>query len=106
MKNDKILLGARIKELRKQKKLSQNILSEKVDIGPKHLSQIEVGHSFPSLDTLTKIAKALQVEMKDFFEFVPETTKRDLVQSILKLLQEADTEKLRLIYKIIKIIVR
>ena len=106
MKNDKILLGARIKELRKQKKLSQNILSEKDDIGPKHLSQIEVGHSFPSLDTLTKIAKALQVEMKDFFEFVPETTKRDLVQSILKLLQEADTEKLRLIYKIIKIIVR
>ncbi len=44
--------------------------------------------------------------MKDFFEFVPETTNRDLVQSIRKLLREADTEKLRLIYKIAKIIVR
>lgn len=106
MKNDKILLGARIKELRKQKKLSQNVLSEKINIDPKHISRIEVGLSFPSLDTLSNIAKVLQVEIEDFFEFVPETTNRELVQSIRKMLQEADTEKLRLIYKITKTIVR
>ncbi len=66
MKNDKILLGARIKELRKQKKLSQNVLSEKINIDPKHISQIEVGLSFPSLDTLSNIAKVLQVENEGF----------------------------------------
>ena len=59
MKNDKVLLGARIKELRKQKKMSQNVLSEKINIDPKHISRIEVGHSFPSLDTLNNIANAL-----------------------------------------------
>lgn len=36
MKTTKQLLGARIKELRKARRLSQDQLSEKVDIDPKH----------------------------------------------------------------------
>jgi len=36
----KKLLGARIKELRKIRKLSQDQLAEKIDIDPKHLSRI------------------------------------------------------------------
>ena len=63
------LLGARIKELRKLRALSQERLAEMIDIDPKHLSRIEVGRSFPSMDTLAAMAKSLQVEMKDFFEF-------------------------------------
>jgi ribosome-binding protein aMBF1 (putative translation factor) len=32
--------------------ISQDQLSQKVDIDPKHLDRIEVGRSYPSLDTL------------------------------------------------------
>ena len=63
MKTTKELLGARIKELRKAKGLSQDELSEKINIDPKHLSRIEVGKSYPSLDTLEKTANARKIEI-------------------------------------------
>ncbi len=55
MKTLKELLGSRIKEIRKLKRLSQEQLSERVGIDPKHLSRIEVGRGFPSLDTLDNL---------------------------------------------------
>jgi transcriptional regulator with XRE-family HTH domain len=101
------LLGARIKELRKTKGLTQDQLSEIIDIDAKHLSRIEVGRSYPSLDLLEKTAVALRVELKDFFEYehlVKSST--DLQKGIQALLQEADTEKLQMILKIVRTIVR
>lgn len=106
MKTTKELLGARIKELRKAKGLSQEKLSEKVGIDSKHLSRIEVGKSYPSLDTLEKIANALHVEIKDLFEFIHLSPSKELTDSISKLLKEADEDKLRLILKIIRAVVR
>ncbi|MBI5185950.1 MAG: helix-turn-helix domain-containing protein [Nitrospinae bacterium] len=106
-KSSKELLGARIKELRKAKKLSQEQLSEKVGIDPKHLSRIEVGRGFPSLDTLEKLATALAVELKDFFEFAHSTkNKKELRESLCSLANEADEEKLRLAVKILRALVR
>jgi len=103
--NTKQLLGIRIKELRKSRNFSQQKLAEIVGIGPKHLSRIEVGKSFPSLETLEKLAIALDLELKDFFEFSHLlNTKKELKHSVIKLLEEAEDEKLRLIIKIIKAI--
>jgi len=102
MKTTKVLLGARIKELRKVKKLSQDKLSEKITIDPKHLSRIEVGKSYPSLDTLEKIAESLGVEIKEFFEFKHQEGNKELVKNIGEFLKIVDDEKLRLIFKIIR----
>ena len=106
MKTTKKLLGARIKELRKARGLSQDRLSEKVGIDPKHLSRIEVGNSYPSLDTLEKIAQALGVQAKDLFEFVQERTNKELQGSITTMLKEASPENLRTILKVVRAIVR
>lgn len=106
MKTTKELLGARIKELRKAKRLSQDELSEKINIDPKHISRIEVGKSYPSLDTLEKIAKALNVEIKDLFEFMHLSRSKELTDNVSKLLKEADEDNLRLILKIIRAVVR
>lgn len=102
----KKLLGARIKELRKDRKLSQDQLSEMIDIDPKHLSRIEVGNSYPSLDTLENISKSLGVEMKDLFEFEHEVRGKELKDKIKKLVDEADENKLRLILKVSRALVR
>lgn len=103
----KKLLGSRIKELRKNRGLSQEKLGEMVNIDPKHLSRIEVGRSFPSLDTLTEIAKALKMELKDFFEFTHHgKSANEITKSICSLLKEASEEKRRLILKIVRAIVR
>jgi len=107
MKTSKELLGGRIKELRKMRGLSQEELSEKVDIDPKHLSRIEVGRGFPSLDTLERIAEFLNVELKDFFEFAHQSTNlRELKEALNGLLKEIDEERLRLLVKIVRAVAR
>ena len=52
MRSTKELLGARIREVRKGAKLSQEQLAEKVDVDPRYISRIELGKCFPSLETL------------------------------------------------------
>lgn len=98
----KKLLGARIKELRKAKGLSQDRLSEEIDIDSKHLSRIEVGKNYPSLDTLQKLAGALDVEIKDLFEFKHQVKQGDTRRTLAKLLDKADDNVVRVLLKLIK----
>ena len=101
------LLGIRIQELRKIRGLTQDQLSEKVGIDAKHISRIEVGRSFPSLDTLEKLANALKVELHAFFEFErKEKGTRELKKAVNELLKDADKDKLRLVVKVLKALVR
>lgn len=103
----KELLGVRIKELRKIRGLTQDQLSGIINIDPKHLSRIEVGRSFPSFDTLCRLANALHIELKDFFEFAHEAKNiRELKKSLNELLNEADEEKLRLAFKVLRAMIR
>lgn len=100
-------LGARIKELRKTKKLTQEQLAEMIDVDPKHLSRIEVGGSYPSLDTLAKMSAALKYEVMDFFDYEHRVDdKKQLMESIGRLLREAQQEQLRIILRMIRVIVR
>ena len=55
------ILGSKIKLLRKRKKLSQQTLSELVDISPTYMSYIESGIRSMSLDTLVSLANILDV---------------------------------------------
>lgn len=101
------LFGMRIKELRTIRKLSQEQLSKKADISAKYMSRIEMGQHFPSLVILTKLAKALNVEMKDFFEFTHEVQNaKELKEIISKLLKETDEEQLKLAVKVLRALVR
>lgn len=91
MQTAKELLGTRIREVRKLRGLSQEKLAEKVGVDPKQISRIEGGKSAPSLDTLEAIAKHLQVEMKDLFEFqhlVPEERVEDQALRLLGLMDD------------------
>ena len=90
------LFGMRMKELRAARNLSQEQLAEKSGISPKYMSRIEMGLHFPSFDIITKLANALQVEVKDFFEFAHEAKNtKELKEMISSLLKEADDERLR-----------
>lgn len=99
----KELLGVRIKELRRMKGLTQDQLSQRVNIDPKHLSRIEVGRGFPSLDTLDKLANVLKVELSAFFEFNHKAkSTRELKKVISELVKDVDEDKLRLAVKVLK----
>ncbi len=104
MKISKELLGARIKELRKRRGLSQEQLSEKIGIDPKHLSRIKVGKSYPSMNTLDKIAAAMNIEIKDLFEYMHHMKNKELIEALNKLITEANEDNLRLIFKMVSAI--
>lgn len=106
MKSTSKLIGARIKELRRLRNFSQDQLSEKIGVDSKHLSRIELGKSFSSLETLEGIASVLQVELKDLFDFSHLEAAEVDKKQIAELLEGLNQEKLRLIYKVVKSLVR
>ena len=89
MKTTRELLGARIKELRKRRRLTQENLAERVNLATRYVSLIEVGRSSPSLETIESLTGALQVKVKDLFDFShldpDETTPEILLQGIQSL---------------------
>lgn len=100
------LLGARIRELRKSAKLSQEQLSEIICVDPKHMSRIELGKSFSSLDTLEAMAKTLRVELKDLFDFSHLEPQSNDKKRLDDLLEGASEDKVKLIYKVAKALLK
>ena len=62
---DSKIVGEAVAYCRKQKNLSQEVLSALADIGRTHLSAIERGERKPTLETLYKISIALNISMSD-----------------------------------------
>lgn len=57
-------IGENIRKLRQQRKMSQDRLSKKADLALNTIVKIETGENpNPTLETLQKIAKALDVSM-------------------------------------------
>jgi transcriptional regulator with XRE-family HTH domain len=59
------LLGQAIRTLRIKAKFSQEALAEKADLSTVFISRVERGKESPSVDSLTKIAGALKVRVRD-----------------------------------------
>lgn len=69
-KNDSLTskLGTKIRLLRLKQKYSQEKLAELADINKNSLGAIERGTSVPSIETLDKIAAALNIELKELVD--------------------------------------
>lgn len=62
-------LGNKIRELRKNKKMSQEELAYKANISPAHLGQIERALKNPTIDTIAQISHALEIPLHELFCF-------------------------------------
>lgn len=62
------LVGRKIRQLRRQHKLTQTALAEKIGIHQSDLSRMEQGEYKVGLDTLLKILQTFDLSMGDFFE--------------------------------------
>jgi len=100
--DNKKLLGKRIKELRKHKGLTQEQLSELIDIEPGSLSGIESGRFFPSLHNLDKMSEILNVELVEFFKFSTVDVPQDLDKELEDIIKNQNSQNKVLIYKILK----
>ena len=99
--DNKKLLGKRIKEIRKSKGLTQEQLSEMIDIETSSLSGIESGRFYPSLHVLEKIASVFDVELIEFFKFSSVNLPENLDKAIFDIIEKQDKNNKRLIYKLL-----
>ena len=67
MSYDNIITGKIIRRLRKERFLSQEVLSGLAGIGRSHLAMIETGSKNPNVETLWQIANALDIRLSSLF---------------------------------------
>ncbi len=60
-------IGTTIRAFRQEKGMSQGDIEKKTGLLRCYLSRVENGHTVPSLDTLAKIATALDIPVSHFF---------------------------------------
>lgn len=60
--------GKRLMQLRKERKISQETLADLSGLNRPYISGIEHGKRNVSLEVMESLAKALQIQIKDFFE--------------------------------------
>lgn len=60
-------IGDTIRNFRLQKGMSQGDIEKRTGLLRCYLSRVENGHTIPSLDTLAKIASAMEVPLAQFF---------------------------------------
>lgn len=94
-------LGLRIKELRENKKLTQFMLAEMINMETTNLSKIERGVQIPKEESLIKIAEALKVTVKDLFDYEHLENKEILIEKITDILKDSDIRTVKNIYKIL-----
>lgn len=64
-KFDAKVFGHNLRELRKFRKIPISKLAESIDVGDRHICNLETGNSNPSIDALVGLANALQVSADD-----------------------------------------
>jgi transcriptional regulator with XRE-family HTH domain len=71
-----MVIGDRLRDLRNEKKMSQGDIEHKTGLLRCYISRVENGHTVPAVQTLEKMARALEVPMyKLFLDGKPEVLK-------------------------------
>ncbi len=64
-----IIIGKNIQKIRESKGISQQELAAKCNFEKSNMSRLEAGRVNPTLSTLEKVAKALDVSLAELFTF-------------------------------------
>jgi transcriptional regulator with XRE-family HTH domain len=101
--NVKKLLGDRIRQLRKERGLSQEELGYKSDLHYTHIGAIERAEKNWSIDTLVKVAEGLNVTVNDLLVLPskPEDI-RSLKKSVITEINESSPEALKIFSYMVK----
>jgi transcriptional regulator with XRE-family HTH domain len=62
-----MVIGDRLKTLRESKQFSQGEIEKRTGLLRCYISRVENGHTVPAIDTLEKLARALEIPMYQLF---------------------------------------
>ncbi len=62
-----MLIGERLRELREQRELSQGDIEKRTGLLRCYISRVENGHTVPAIETLEKMARAMELPLYRLF---------------------------------------
>lgn len=100
MESIKNLFGKRIKELRKERSLTQEKLAELIGIDTRNLIKIENGQTFPRVNTLDKLIEVFDITPDEILKTEHLKDTEILKNKIIDKLN-SDEKLVRMIYKML-----
>ena len=101
---DYTALGIKIRQTRKKHHVTQEQLGEICELSTAHIGHIERGTRIPSLDTLFRIARALDVSM-DYLILDSVAPDENLFTTINSILQNKDKRKVKIFMTTIRALI-
>ncbi|MCM8788285.1 MAG: helix-turn-helix transcriptional regulator [Candidatus Omnitrophica bacterium] len=102
-------IGMSIRKIRKSAGITQEELSRKAGIDPSFISHIERGTKKASIETIFKIANALEVSVEELFSKIPRAPSHkdknfSFGKRIEMLVKDTDEEYKKILLKVAKIL--
>ena len=104
-----MVIGTRLKQLREAKNFSQGDIEKRTGLLRCYVSRVENGHTVPSLETLERLASALEIPLYQLFYEgeepppLPNLSKRRTTE---ELLEGADENEIRFFEKVRKLVAK
>jgi len=105
MKEILATFGARLKALRKERKMTQEEVAKKLGLHNSYIGLLERGERIPSLITLERVASYFGIKTSDLI--VEEQKKQKLTlkqKELLYIINEGSEENINKIYKVARIV--
>jgi len=99
-------LGRRVRHFRAGKGLTQEKFAELCGISPRYISELERGEANVTVNILEPVAASLGIKMKDLFDIEHEAERGVLMEEIAEILDAANNEQLKTIYRILNAVAR
>ena len=99
---DQKKIGSFLKELRKEKGLTQEQLAELMYVSDRTVSRWETGSNLPSLDILIRISDYYTVELSEILDGERKSGKmnKELEETVLKVADYSNDEKMKMMKKL------
>lgn len=99
-----VLVGHNIRRIRQSRGISQENLALKADMNPSYVGQVERGEKSPTIDSLEKIARGLDVDLEVLFRFNPKIEVREMtyLKKIDFMLKSRTEEEQDTVYRFVK----
>ena len=95
------IIGQRIRNYRTQKGLSQEKLAELAGCHPTYIGQLERGEKNATLESVEKIASALDVSLSELFDKLGKTGGDDIAAKCYDLVASKSKAELAQLYKML-----
>lgn len=102
MNIDYKLIGQRIKQIRKERNLTQETLAERLDVSIGYISQIERGVTKISLDLLGAVSSILQCDVAELITGSATKTTEYLERELYDEINRVELSKRKFLLKIIR----